>query len=166
MAVLPKRLAKYGLRLHLEKTRLIAFGRPRSRDDHPDSFDFLGFSRYWGKSCRGYPVVQRKTAWDRFTRSLRAVDRWCRAFRHLPVREQRRVVGLKMRGHYAYYGITGNMSALSRFSYEVRRVWRKWLDRRSNSRRMSWKRFVRLIGRHPLPLPRVVHSIYRTAASP
>jgi hypothetical protein len=166
MAALPKRLAKYGLRLHAGKTRLIAFGRPRSRDDHPDPFDFLGFTHFWGKSRRGCSVVQRKTARDRFTRSLRVIYRWCRAYRHLPVREQHRVLGLKLRGHYAYYGITGNMSALARFQWGVRRVWRKWLARRSNSAPMSWERYVRLLERYSLPPPRVVHSVYRSAASP
>ncbi|TMA33900.1 MAG: group II intron reverse transcriptase/maturase [Deltaproteobacteria bacterium] len=166
MAVLPKRLAKYGLRLHSEKTRLIAFGRPRSRDERPDPFDFLGFTHYWGTSRRGNWVVQRKTARDRLTRSLRAIYRWCRDFRHLPVCEQQRVLGLKLRGHYAYYGITGNLSALARFLWEVRGIWHKWLARRSNSTTMSWERFTRLIERYPLPPPRVVHSIYRTAASP
>lgn len=166
MAVLPKRLAKYGLRVHPEKTRLIAFRRPRSRDDRPDTFNFLGFTHFWGKSRQGRPVVQRKTARDRFTRSLRAVYRWCRANRHLPVREQHRVLGQKLRGHYAYYGITGNALALSRFHCEVRRAWRKWLARRSNSMLMSWQRFVRLIERYSLPPPRVVHSIYRPRRVP
>lgn len=168
MAVLPKRLAKYGLRLHPEKTRLVAFGRPRSRsrEGRPGTFDFLGFTHYWGKSRRGHPVVRRKTARDRFTRSLRAVSRWCRVYRHLPLAEQQRVLGQKLRGHYAYYGVTGNSTCLSRFQHEVRRAWRKWLARRSNSAPMSWERFVRLVERYPLPRPCVVHSIYRPAVRP
>jgi group II intron reverse transcriptase/maturase len=168
MAVLPKRLAKHGLRLHPEKTRLIAFGRPRSRsrEDRPGTFDFLGFTHYWGKSRRGYSVVRRKTARDRFTRSLRAVYRWCRVHRHLPIGEQQRVLGRKLRGHYAYYGIMGNASCLSHFYLEVRRAWRKWFARRSNSARMPWDRFVRLVERYPLPLPRVVHSSIPSAARP
>jgi RNA-directed DNA polymerase len=168
LAVLPKRLAKYGLRLHPEKTRLVAFGRPRSRsrEGRPGTFDFLGFTHYWGWSRRGRPVVRRKTARDRFTRSLRAVYRWCRVNRHLPLREQQRVLGLRLRGHYAYYGITGNAPSLARFQWEVRRAWRKWLARRSNSARMPWDRFVRLVERYPLPLPRVVHSSIPPAARP
>ena len=166
--VLPKRLAKYGLTLHPEKTRLVAFGRPRSGcgGERPGAFDFLGFTHYWGKSRRGHPVVQRKTARDRFTRSLRAVRVWCRANRHLPLAEQQRVLSQKLRGHYAYYGITGNAPALQRYLFEVRRIWRKWLGRRSNRARVSWDQFVRLAERYPLPPARVVHSIFRTAASP
>jgi group II intron reverse transcriptase/maturase len=168
MAVLPKRLAKYGLRLHPEKTRLVAFGRPRSRsrEDRPGTFDFLGFTHYWGWSRRGRPIVRRKTARDRFTRALRVIDRWCRENRHLPLAEQQRVLGQKLRGHYAYYGITGNAPSLARFLWEVRGTWRRWLARRSNRARLPWERFVGIVQRYPLPPSRVVHSIYRSAARP
>jgi RNA-directed DNA polymerase len=168
LAVLPKRLAKYGLRLSAEKTRLVCFGRPRSHggEDRPGTFDFLGFTHSWGRSRRGRPVVQRRTARDRFGRSLRAVSRWCRANRHRPIGEQQGVLGHKLRGHYAYYGLTGNVSALMRFRHEVKRVWHRWLARRSNSAPMSWERFARLVECYPLPPARVVHSIYRSAASP
>lgn len=166
--VLPKRFAKYGLKLHPEKTRLVPFRRPGSHRRHEGSgtFDFLGFTHYWGQSRRGYPVVKRKTAKDRVTRTLRAIRRWCRANRHLPIAEQHRALGRKLSGHDAYYGITGNAAALERFHYEVPRIWRKWLDRRSNRARMTWDRFNRLLERHPLPRARVVHSVYRIAASP
>jgi len=169
-AVLPKRLAKYGLKLHSEKTRLVPFGPPGSHRRHGsgrrETFDFLGFTHYWGRSRRGDPVVKRKTARDRFTRSLRVVRRWCRTHRHLPIAEQHRALRRKLLGHDAYYGITGNAAALQRFHYEVPRIWRKWLDRRSNRARMKWDRFNRLLERYPLPPARVVHSVYRIAASP
>ncbi len=167
-AVLSKRLAKYGLRLHPEKTRLVPFGRPRSGSPkgRPGTFDFLGFTHFWGKSRRETPVVRRKTARDRYTRSLRAVRHWCRVNRHLPIVEQQRVLSRKLSGHYAYYGITGNAPALQRYLFEVRRAWQKWLDRRSHRARMTWDRFARLTDRYPLPPARVVHSIYRPAASP
>jgi hypothetical protein len=168
--VLPKRLAKYGLQLHAEKTRLVPFGRPRADQrgggKRAGTFGFLGFSHYWGPSRRGRPVVRRKTARDRMTRSLKAIRSWCRNHRHLPIKEQQRALGRKLDGHYAYYGITGNMAALGRFHYEVSRIWRTWLDQRSNRARMTWDRFNRLLQRSPLPSPRVVHSGYRTAASP
>ena len=69
-------------------------------------------------------------------------------------------------GCFVSGGSAGNLSALARFLWEVRGIWHKWLARRSNSTTMSWERFTRLIERYPLPPPRVVHSIYRTAASP
>jgi group II intron reverse transcriptase/maturase len=162
--VLPKRCAKYGLRLHPEKTRLVRFGRPQPRKpqgDRPGTFDFLGFTHSWGRSRRGSPVVRRKTARDRLTRSLKAVRHWCRTHRHDPVAEQRRALSRKLMGHYAYYGITGNGASLQRFHYEVLQAWRKWLHRRSNRARMTWARFGNLLSHHPLPRPRVVHSVYR-----
>ena len=76
--------------------------------------------------------MQRKTASSRFGRALQRVAAWCRKARHLPVREQWKTLAAKLRGHYAYFGITGNSRALGRFVYEVKRVWRKWLHRRSN----------------------------------
>jgi group II intron reverse transcriptase/maturase len=164
--VLAKRFEKYGLSLHPEKTRLLRFKRPSPRGPRPETFDFLGFTHYWGRSRRGKPAVLRKTARDRFTRSLRAIAQWCRRQRHLPLGEQHRELGRKLRGHDAYYGITGNHPALSRFHNETQRVWRKWLDRRSQRARMSWERFARLLQRYPLPPPRVVHSVYRLAATP
>ncbi len=167
--VLPKRFAKYGLRLHPEKTRLVAFRRKRSKPrdgGRPGTFDFLGFTHYWGRSKRGKPFVQRKTARGRLARSLRAIQQWCRFNRHLPVAEQHRMLCRKLRGHYAYYGITGNMEALRCFYLAIPRIWRKWLDRRSHSARMTWVRFRRIYERYPFPAPRVVHSAARIVARP
>ena len=170
LAVLSKRFAKYGLRLHPEKTRLVDFrSPPRARGGGSQcerNFALLGFTHYWGRSRKGRWVVQRKTAKDRFTRALREIGRWCRAHRHWPVVAQQAALHRKLKGHYAYYGITGNGRALARFRYEVRRLWRKWLHRRSWHGRMTWEKFGRLATRYPLPQPRVVHSIYRRAATP
>ena len=170
LAVLSKRFERYGLRLHPEKTCLVDFRSPpragRSGSQRERSFDLLGFTHFWGRSRKGRWVVQRKTAKDRFTRALREVGRWCRAHRHWPVAAQQAALRRKLQGHYAYYGITGNGRALARFLYEVRRLWRKWLNRRSWHARMTWEKFVRLATRYPLPQPRVVHSVYRRAATP
>lgn len=170
MAVLPKRFAKYGLRLHPEKTRLVDFRRPsRAGTDGSQrerSFALLGFSHFWGRSRMGHWIVQRKTAQDRFVRAVRSTGEWCRDHRHWSVVEQQKALRQKMTGHYAYYGITGNARALARFAYEVRRLWRTWLARRSHRTHMTWERFARLIARYPLPPPRVVHSIFRRAVRP
>ena len=142
MEVLPKRLGKYGLTLHPEKTRLVPFRRPARRvtgkdasdEDWPGTFDLLGFTHYWGRSRKGSWVVKRKTAPTRFTRALRAIGQWCRRHRHQPICEQHPTLRQKLRGHYAYYGITGNSIALARFREEVKRIWRKWLCRRKRGR--------------------------------
>ena len=169
LAVLSKRFAKYGLRLHPEKTRLVDFRSPPRRgqdgSQRERSFALLGFTHFWGRSRKGRWIVQRKTAKDRFTRALREIGHWCRAHRHWPVAAQQAALWRKLQGHYAYYGITGNGRALGRFLFEVRRLWRKWLHRRSWRGRMTWEKFVCLTERYPLPQPRVVHSVCRRTAT-
>jgi group II intron reverse transcriptase/maturase len=161
MAQLPERFGSYGLALHPEKTRLIDFRRPTGNGSRPGSFQSLGFSHHWGRSRKGNWVVQRKTASNRFSRSVKRVAEWCRRNLHLPIREQYVSLSKKLHGHYSYFGVTGNGRALARFRYEVIRVWRKWLDRRSSKTLMSWVRFEPILARYQLPMPRVVHSIYQ-----
>ena len=124
----------------------------------PGTFDLLGFTHYWGKSQKGVWIVKRQTASKRLTRAVRSIAQWCREHRHLPVCQQHATLSQKVRGHYAYYGITGNMRMLQEFLYAVHRAWRKWLDRRNRLREMTWDRFNRLLRRYRLPPPRIVHS--------
>jgi RNA-directed DNA polymerase len=167
LAVLSQRFAKYGLRLHPEKTRLLDFRRPPpdgGRGGGPGAgrgFDLLGFTHFWARSRRGQWVVKRKTAKDRYCRAVHRFGQWCRRYRHLPLAEQHRALSRKLQGHYGYYGITGNGPALGRFRHEVERVWRKWLDRRSNRAHLGWDRFGSVLHRYPLPPVRVMHSVYR-----
>ncbi len=168
--VLFRRFEKYGLRLHEEKTRLVPFGHSADADQPPGSggpsgtFDFLGFTHYWGKSRRGMWVIRRQTSRKRFGRSLKAIGQWCRENRHEPLRVQVEVLGRKLKGHFGYYGITGNFEALARYRWEVIRVWRKWLARRGDPHGMTWERMNRLLAFFYLPEARVVHTIY--AAKP
>lgn len=167
--VLPKRFGRYGLQLHPEKTRLVPFrpaGEGPGRMPPPQSFDFLGFTHFWGRSRKGRWMVSRKTARGRFTAALRRVAQWCKRFRHRPVAEQHQALSRKLQGHYAYYGVTGNGRALARFRYEVERRWRLWLSRRSRAGHLTWADYARLLARFPLPPARVVHSIYRRVATP
>lgn len=160
MAVLPKRFAKFGLKLHPEKTRLIRFESPEDEDRGSGTlgtFSFLGFTHYWGKNRRGKHVIKRKTDKSRLRRSLATVTDWCRRNCHLPVREQHRALTRKMLGHYGYYGITGNIRALTQFYERVRRIWRHWLSRRSHRAHLDWETYVLLLRRYPLPKARIVH---------
>lgn len=171
MKVLAKRFAKYGLALHPEKTRLIEYGRtqgPRGGGGgwKPPTFDFLGFTHYWGKSRKGTLVVKRKTARPRFARSLKRVALWCKRNRHKPIADQHRYLSAVLLGHFSYYGLTGNGRALDEYRYQLVRIWRYWLRRRSQRRSLTWDRFGRFLKRQPLPPARVVHSIYRHAANP
>jgi group II intron reverse transcriptase/maturase len=170
--VLPKRFAKYGLELHPDKTRLVPFQSPTWRRPKggrivpPESFDLLGFTHYWATSRRGKWAIKRKTASDRFTRALRRIDDWCRHFLHQPLGDQQRALTQKLRGHYGYYGITGNSHALTRFLWEVKHRWRRWLARRSQLGRLSWETFEKILERFPLPRPIAVHSVLRLGAKP
>jgi len=156
--VLPKRFGKYGLTLHDEKTRLVDFHRPSGSRHHSETFVFLGFTHYWGKSRKGNWVVQRKTAQKKLKLAVRKVYEWCKVHRHDPVKEQWQALCRKVQGHYGFYGITSNMRGLNRYYEQVKRAWRKWLNRRSRNRDMPWNRFNRLLDRYPLPRPRIVHS--------
>jgi RNA-directed DNA polymerase len=163
LAVLGKRLERYGLTLHPDKTRFIdfRFKRPDGKP-HPatsgTTFDFLGFTHVWVKSRQGKSVVRQSTAKNRFARSLASVSGWCRHNLHLRIAEQQRHLGQMMRGHYAYYGITGNGRRLRWYAHQVERIWQKWLSRRGQPGTFQWKRLRELLKRHPLPSARIVHQ--------
>ena len=121
----------------------------------PGTFDLLGFTHYWAKSRKGNWVVKRKTAADRFGRAVKRVKEWLRRHRHDPLAQQQQGLAQKLRGHFGYFGITGNAEAISRFREVVEDMWRKWLDRRSQRARMHWQRFRELLKRYPLPPARL-----------
>ena len=171
MAVLPKRFEKYGLTIHPDKTRLVCFEPPRvaeptnsSGAEPPGTFDFLGFTHYWGQSRSGTWVVKRKTARSRFQRGLKALSDWCRQNRHRPIPEQHEKIRQKLVGHFAYYGITGNSVALNRFRTAATWLWKRWLSRRRRGGWCSWDWVNRLLTRYPLPPALAIHSVCRPAA--
>lgn len=162
--VIFKRFEKFGLSLHPEKTRLVPFQRPDGTGGRsslpPQSFDFLGFTHYWGKTRKGGWAVKRKTARKRFNRSLKVIWQWCRQNRHEALRRQVEKLGQKLKGHFGYYGITGNSRCLQQFRWQVIRAWRYWLNRRSRqSGEMPWERMNRLLQFWYLPPARAVHSV-------
>ena len=171
MEVLPKRFGKYGLSIHPDKTRLVPFARPRERQgrgepgsgNRPGTFDFLGFTHYWGRSRRNNAVVKKRTAASRIRRFAKAIAGWCRKNRHRPIKEQHQTLSQKLQGHDNYYGLTGNSAMLGRVRRIVVGIWRKWLARRSWRANFRWGDLWGLLGRMPLPAPRVVHSVYRGA---
>ena len=167
MEVLPKRMSKYGLTVHPEKTRLVRFQPLQAADSdteeqeppEPTTFDFLGFTHYWGRSQQGAWVVKRKTAQSRLKRALSALSEWCRKNLHLPIKEQHQKLTEKLRGHYGYYGIIGNYFSLLEFREGARRIWRRRLSRRRRDGEMTWAEFLRLEKRYSLPRARVVHGL-------
>ncbi len=173
MEVVPKRFGKYGLTVHPTKTKLVPFRPPPAMaedrnepDDRPGTFNLLGFTHYWGRSRRGHWVVKQKTASDRFSRAVHSIDSWCRAHRHRSIQEQQQKLNEKLRGHYAYYGVTGNSGALSRFLRVVLHRWRKWLNCRNRERSVTWHVFRRILQRFPLAPVRTSNSIYVCPAKP
>ena len=161
LAVLGKRLGRFGLTLHATKTRYVDFRPKRSPGHDPGAtFDFLGFTHVWGRSRRGYTVVRQITAKSRFARAMKAVNDWCRKHRHDPLPVQRAHLAQVIRGHCNYYGLTGNSARLSSFRHQITRIWRKWLSRRSRKSRVNWDRMRALLRQHPLPPAKVMRSIY------
>jgi group II intron reverse transcriptase/maturase len=168
-ARLPERFAQHGLTIHPEKTRLVKFRpvprhqkRGLNREERPPStFDFLGFTHYWGRSRKGVWVVKQNTASNRLTRTIRRISEWCRRHRHEKISDQHAMLSSKLQGHYQYYGITGNYRALRSLHCAATRVWKKWLTRRNRRRCWTWADHRRMLSRLCLPPPRVVHSVYR-----
>jgi RNA-directed DNA polymerase len=162
LAVLGKRLGRFGLTLHPDKTRLVDF-RPQQTEStrHPQTdgttFDFLGLTHVWGRSRRGKDMVLQVTAKSRFARALAAVSDWCRTHRHWSIRDQHRHLSSMMRGHFAYYGVGGNSRRLRWFANQVMRLWQKWLSRRDRQNVFQWTRFNEMLKRHPLPPPKIFH---------
>ena len=159
LEVLGKRLERFGLTLHPDKTRFIDFRPERRGGAQPDCqdppFDFLGFTHAWRKSQRGKNMVRQTTAKSRLARALVAVTAWCRKHRHWPLPAQHAKLSAQLKGHYAYYGITGNARQLQRYRKQVAKIWRKWLERRTR-KRLNWARFKAFLARHPLPQARII----------
>lgn len=161
--VLGKRLDRYGLALHPDKTRLLPFGRPpqgRKSGKGPTAFDFLGFTLYWRRTRRGRWQMWCKTRRARLSRAIKSVSDWCRRHRHLPVREQHAALTRRLRGHYNYFGVNGNHRSLKVLAESVRRLWFKWLRRRSQRKRLNWERYQDLLKDFPLPPPRITVRIW------
>ena len=163
LTVLGKRLDKFGLQLHPDKTRLVDFRhRPMHRSAEGSEpfatiFNFLGFTHIWARSRWGKVVVRQLKAKDRFARALQAIDQQCRRMRHWLVRDQHQRLCRMLKGHYAYFGIPGNSRRLGCLVFEAQRRWHKWLKRRSRERSLTWAAFNQILRVFPLPKPRIRH---------
>jgi RNA-directed DNA polymerase len=166
MRVVPKRLGKFGLRLNLDKTHLLAFGKRQAwrllkAGQRPATVDYLGFTHYWGRSRTGKVRLKRKTSKKRLRRALVAINHWlCRERNAHKLPDLWRAIGLKMRGHFNYFGVSDNSRALEQFGFEVRRLLFKWLNRRSQRRSFTWVSFSRYAARYPLPRPKRLVQLY------
>ena len=165
MEVLGKRLGKYGLELHPEKTKLIDY-RPKKDGGKvkSETFDFLGFTFYWGKSQKGKSVSKLKTMKKRFRAKLKEIGEWCRDNRHQPVAKQQKELKVKLEGHIRYYGMTHNFRSVRGFIAEAERQWWKWLNRRGSPKRVTWEKFREKKKLRPWAVARIVHSLGREEA--
>jgi RNA-directed DNA polymerase len=164
LAALSQRFGKYGLTLHPEKTRLLEFGRSALAKSEepggkkPGTFDFLGFTHICRRSRKGKFTIHLRTARKRLSRSLKKVAAWCQKHRHDPVEEQSQALNAKLRGHDQYYGRPTNFPSLWEYHREVRRIWKKWLNRRTRGKTLTWTVYQELLSLHPLLRPRITHS--------
>jgi RNA-directed DNA polymerase len=160
MKALPQRMARYRLALHPDKTRLLEFRPPTQGGEGGPTFDFLGFTIHWQKTRRGRWRMGCRTRRARIRRAIKAAIDWCRGHRHKPVASQHATLTRKLRGHYNYFGVNGNMRCLQMLLLPIKRGWKKWLGRRSQRGYMSWERFAQMLKRYPLPEPRIVVQIW------
>jgi group II intron reverse transcriptase/maturase len=164
MDVLPKRLGKYGLSLHPDKTRLFEFRRPPKQQisgKGTATFDFLGFTFYWARAATGRWGMWGKTRRASLRKAIKSIYEWCRSHRHQPVEAQRKSLARRVRGHYNYFGVSGNYRSLLLFEAAVQKAWYKWLCRRSQRRRLWWSRYSKLLrSSWRLPSPRIAVQIW------
>jgi RNA-directed DNA polymerase len=165
MDVLGKRMGRFGLTLHPDKTRLLPFRRPpaaQTGGKGPATFDFLGFTLHWRRARSGRWGMMCKTRHARLRRAVQNVAEWCRRHRHLPVKAQHAALTTRIRGHFNYFGVSGNFRSLLMLVEEAKRAWYKWLRRRSQQAHLTWERFGELLKRFPLPRPRIMVRIWGT----
>jgi len=166
MKVLGKRLGRFKLSLHPDKTRLIDFRRPpvsQTGGKGPGTFDFLGFTVYWRRNSQGRGWhVSWKTRKARLRRAIKTAYELCRRQRHMPVPMQHQALVRRIQGHFNYFGVNDNQRSLAALIYHVQRAWHKWLNRRSQRSRLNWERFKDLLRDFPFPEPRVYVNLWAT----
>ncbi len=162
---LEERLAKFNLKISKEKTQIIEFGRKawnraQRIGGKVESFEFLGFLHYCKASRNGWFMMGHKTAKGRLKGKLKMVNEALKKSRHIrTLREWWDWLEKVLRGHYGYFGINGNLPSLSQYYNTVLRLVFKWLNRRSQKKSMTWKKFLEYLAWNPLPKPRIVHRI-------
>jgi RNA-directed DNA polymerase len=162
MAVLPKRFARFGWRMHPTKTALLAVGRPEARpgaDQGNGTCDFLGLTHDWARSRRGFGVITRRTARKRLGRAKKAWWRWCHTPRHTPLQDQYHMLCLKRRGHFRDDGLRGNFRLLEEVRRYAEKAWRYGLRRRSSKTPTRWEKCQKLLETSVRPTPKIVHNL-------
>ena len=155
-----ERLKEFNLELAEDKSKIIPFGKDSIDGVKPQTFDFLGFTHYAGKSKKGKFRVKRKTSRKKFTVSLKRCKEWLKFNRNTKIKIIMQKLTVKLLGYYRYYGITDNTKALVGFKTEVGKLLFKWMNRRSQKRSFDWNKFNLFLKRYPLPIPKITVHIY------
>ncbi len=161
MRVLPKRFGKYGLRIHPDKSKMVHFRWPSrlNKKSGTGTFDFLGFTHFWGMSRNGNWVVKRQTMRKRQARAMRSLYTYCRNNRHEPLTAQLKALKAKLYGIYNYYGIRCNYRSLWMIFQYARSCWHKWLSRRSHKSFINWDKFEKFLTVWELPEPKITKMV-------
>jgi group II intron reverse transcriptase/maturase len=168
---LKQRLDKFGLKIAKSKSRVIEFGRfvwqkAQRENRKVATFDFLGFTHYCNKSREGKFKLGRKTARTRFRKKIKEINKWLKNVRNLVgLKEWWKVLKQKLLGHYRYYGISGNIRAISEFNILTTRLAYKWINRRSQKKSFNYKQYYRFMRYNPLPKPKIYHLTAYTLSS-
>jgi len=168
---LGNRLGKFGLEVEPTKTRVMKFGRfavqnAKAKGESLETFDFLGLTHYCGtrRDGKGFRM-KRKTARKKFTAKVKAFKEWLKKARTMRTAELWETAKAKLRGHYAYYGVTDNLPGIKRFGEEVVKLLMKWLNRRGKRHSLTWEKFQKMLERFPLPEPRIKVKMFPITAN-
>lgn len=166
LELLHTRLEKFGLQVAEDKTKVLKFGRQvwkqaqRSKEK-VETFNFLGFTHYCGKSRQGYFVIGHKTSKENLCRKLKETKEWLKKIRNqLRLKEWWPVLKSKLIGHYNYFGVSGNYRCLSKFDMSIFWMVFKWINRRSQKKSMTVDQYKNYLQWNPLPKPRICHAMY------
>ncbi len=160
------RLNQFHLEVAPEKTKLFEFGqfaqsKAKVRCERAATFNFLGFTHYCSRTRDGSRFrMKRKTISQRLSAKLVMFKEWLRANRTLPTADILKITAAKLRGHFAYYGVTDNSRSINSFAYLVTRMLFKWLNRRGKRGCYTWEKFNKLLTLYPLPKPRIRVNLF------
>lgn len=163
---LRRRMGKFGLTISEEKSKIIEFGRctcnrARKYGFKCETFDFLGFTHFCDKTRRGKFKLGRKTSRKKFTQKMKDMNLWMKHIRNrVELNDWWNLLGIKLLGHFQYYGMSGNFRWLRNFYHHTVGLAYKWINRRSQRKSFNWDQFLNFIQFNPLPKPKIYHSLY------
>ncbi len=168
---LQERLQKFNLSISAEKSKILEFGRfaaeTRAKRDErkPETFDFLGFTHYCGKSKKGKFRVKRKTSRKKYNAKIQAMKQWIKDNRNMPIWDLVKKLRTKLSGHYRYYGVTDNLKMLESFYQQTIRLLFKWMNRRSQRKSFKWDSFIMFLKICRLPKPKIYVNIHAAGSA-